>query len=458
MQLSILSQSSKPSIKLQAVKTSEFTSWLAKQSEAVKNCLRVNDFKAAPHSFCPVYDAQGYLQQIIVGIEDAPNIWSLAHLPMQLPVGVYDLDQTNAGLDREQLALGWALAAYQYTRYKKAKRDAAQLLVKNVDLSIIQHQVEAIYFVRDLINTPSQDLMPKDLAQAAQTMAEKFSADINLIVGDDLLKENYPTIHAVGRGSDFAPHLINLRWGDPSHKKLTLVGKGVCFDSGGLDIKTASGMLDMKKDMGGAAHALGLAWMIMATNLPINLRVLVPAVENAISGRAYHPSDIITTRQGLTVEVLNTDAEGRLILCDALTEASDEKPDLLIDFATLTGAARVALGTEICGLFCNHDALAYDITQLSKSLQDWIWPMPLYEAYTDLLKSQIADLANANIKSPWGGAIIAALYLQNFVDKDIPWMHFDIMAANEQSKPGRPAGGEAQGLRTLFNYLSQQWV
>ena len=316
--------------------------------------------------------------------------------------------------------------------------------------------MRAAYLVRDLVNTPAEDMMPQHLAEAARALAEEFGAQFTEIVGDELLVRNYPLVHAVGRASVHAPRLLDLRWGDPAHPRLTLVGKGVCFDSGGLDIKPASGMRWMKKDMGGAAHVLGLARLVMATGLPVRLRVLVPTVENAISGSSFRPGDVIRSRKGLTVEIENTDAEGRLVLCDALAEAGTEEPALLIDFATLTGAARVALGTDLPGFFTNDDALADALALAGEAERDPVWRLPLFKPYRRELESQVADLLNCSTNG-FGGAITAALFLQRFVPKGIDWLHFDLNAWNVSERAGRPKGGEAMGLYATFRYLEQRF-
>ena len=315
---------------------------------------------------------------------------------------------------------------------------------------------EATALVRDLVNTPAADMMPQHIGDTAQALAESFGGHLSQIIGDELLAHNYPTIHAVGRASVHQPRLIDLTWGDNNHPKITLVGKGVCFDSGGLDLKPAAGMRNMKKDMGGAAHVLGLARLIMSHNLPINLRVLIPAVENAVSSNAMRPGDVITTRKGLTVEIDNTDAEGRLVLCDALAEADNENPELLIDFATLTGAMRVALGTELAGFFSTNDKVAEGIIEAGSKINDPAWRMPLYQPYADLFSSTIADMSNCSA-GPFGGAITAALYLEKFVGKDTNWVHFDVMAFNVRALSGRPLGGEAFGIRAVFDYLQAKY-
>jgi leucyl aminopeptidase len=308
-----------------------------------------------------------------------------------------------------------------------------------------------VALVRDLENQPANHMMPQHLAVAAEQLARTFEADFSEIVGEALLEQNYPAIHAVGRASAHAPRLLKLQWGKPEHPAVTLVGKGVCFDTGGLDIKPSQYMRLMKKDMGGAAHVLGLARLIMQLQLPVHLRVLIPAVDNAIGGDAFRPGDILATRAGKSVEVDNTDAEGRLVLCDALADAVSHKPDLLLDFATLTGAARVALGTEIPVFFSNNQALTAKLQAVSAEAEELIWNLPLHRPYFEQLKSGCADLTNSG--GSYGGAITAALFLNEFVPESIPWAHFDVMAWNTRERAGRPVGGEAMGLFAVYHYL-----
>ncbi|MCC7219649.1 MAG: leucyl aminopeptidase family protein, partial [Candidatus Contendobacter sp.] len=300
------------------------------------------------------------------------------------------------------------------------------------------------------------DLMPEHLAETMQGLAQEFNATLEQTVGDELLSHNFPLIHAVGRASIHPPRLLDLRWGDPNHPSLTLVGKGVCFDSGGLDLKPSGAMRLMKKDMGGAATALGLARLIMSAGLPVRLRVLIAAVDNAVAGNAFRPGDVIRSRQGLTVEIHNTDAEGRLVLGDALTAAGSEQPDFMINFATLTGAARTALGTALPALFCNDEPLAAGLLAAAEREQDPVWRLPLHQPYRELLDSKIADIANA-ADSPYAGAISAALFLKEFVPEGLPWAHFDLMAWNLKSRPGRPEGGEAMAMRAVFSWLEQRY-
>ncbi|PPR60440.1 MAG: Cytosol aminopeptidase, partial [Alphaproteobacteria bacterium MarineAlpha4_Bin2] len=354
-------------------------------------------------------------------------------------------------------ALGWALGTYVFDRYRKIARPQAKLVwPAGASRSAVNGMASSIALTRDLINTPASDLGPAELAAVARQLAREFKARCSVIVGDELLKKNYPMVHAVGRASNRAPRLIDIVWGNPRHPKVTLVGKGVCFDSGGLDLKPASGMKLMKKDMGGAANALGLARMIMAAKLPVRLRVIVPAVENSVSGDAFRPMDVLRSRAGITVEIGNTDAEGRLILADALYEAASEDPELILDFATLTGAARIALGPEIPVMFANDDPLAADLFEYGEAVGDPVWRLPIWKPYRRSMDSKVADINNIG-EMPQGGAIIAALFLNEFVKVTVPWAHFDIMAWNTSSRPGRPAGGEAMAIRAAYETIAARF-
>ncbi len=438
---------------LRIIETADYDSWFEEQSESLQNWLASTEYKGKGVSLVPGND--GVLNQVIVGVENAGNYFICGDLVNSLPAGDYRLEGDGELL--KVAAFSWGLGAYRFDRYKKIDdSERPQLVLPNQELvTEADRYVQAVATVRDLINTPAGDMMPENLGQALEQQAAEFNAEVNQIVGDDLLAENYPAIHAVGRASAHAPRLIDLRWGNENNPMVTLVGKGVCFDSGGLDLKPAAGMRLMKKDMGGAAHVIGLAQLVMSHNLPVRLRVLIPAVENAVAGNAFRPGDVLTTRQGLTVEVDNTDAEGRLVLCDALTEASSEQPELLIDFATLTGACRIALGTELPGFFTDDAALAFDLVAAGDQVDDPVWHMPLHKPYKDMLKSEIADITNCS-SAPFGGAITAALYLQEFVG-DTNWVHFDIMAWNNRKLPGRPVGGEAFGIRAVFEYLQDRY-
>ena len=432
--------------------------WRNKQSDDTNAWINNTGFKAEKGSFCYIPGEEGTLSSVLLGMGEWDDPWLFGDLPSVLASKVYRVEaaEWNKGL-LEAAALAWGLGAYSYGRYKKPGRVTARLcLSSSMDRNAVESAVNATYLVRDLINTPAEDMMPGDIAEAAEALAGSHGARVRLTVGDRLLTDNYPLIHAVGRASRNDPLLIDMRWGASDRAKVTLVGKGVCFDSGGLDIKPAAGMRLMKKDMGGAAHVMGLADMIMAANLPVRLRVLVPAVENAISGNAYHPGDVLPSRQGLTIEIENTDAEGRLILCDALTEAASEKPELIIDFATLTGAARVALGTELPALFTNSGRLSKGLVDAAEHTGDPIWPLPLHRPYRAMLESDIADIANAS-GQPFAGAITAALFLREFLPSDLEWAHLDVMGWNTRSRPGRPCGGEAMGMRAVFHYLKNRF-
>lgn len=414
-------------------------------------------FTAAPGSICLVPGRGGRLAGVLVGIDSHDDPWTLAHVPGALPSGGYHLDPKWSSRGLERAALGWALAAYRFDRYKKASPPAATLFPGSAQSADTARMLaRSVARVRDLINTPASDMMPKELAAAVFDVAAGHGAELRVVTGEALLDENYPAIHAVGRASAHRPRLIDLTWGDPRAPRLTLIGKGVCFDSGGLDLKSASGMRLMKKDMGGAAHAIGLAELVMSTALPVRLRLLVPAVENAIAGNAYRPGDVIATRKGLTIEVENTDAEGRIVLSDALAEGAAEAPDLMIDFATLTGAARVALGTELPAMFSNDETVAAGIADAGRDVHDEVWRMPLHAPYRELIESKVADIMNGT-SQPWGGAITAALFLQEFVPDEIPWAHFDIMAWSTRAKPGRPVGGEAMALRAVFEFIERRY-
>jgi leucyl aminopeptidase len=399
----------------------------------------------------------GRVAAILVGIDHPADVWAFAGLPTGLPAGSYALADSAEAATATAAAFGWALGGYHFGRYKGPDRASARLVwPKAADRAAVERAASATVLVRDLVNTPANDLGPAELATAAENLAREFGARFDVTVGDELLTRNYPLIHAVGRASPRAPRLIDITWGDPDAPKVTLVGKGVCFDSGGLDLKDAGGMLMMKKDMGGAAHALGVARMVMMAQLPVRLRVLIPAVENAVSGDAFRPMDIYRSRKGLTVEIGNTDAEGRLVLCDALDEASSERPELIVDFATLTGAARVALGTDLPAMFSNDDATADALTAASRRVDDPLWRMPLWQPYHRLLKSGIADINNAP-DTRFGGAITAALFLERFVPADLPWVHIDLYAWNGADRPGRPKGGEAMTMRAVYALLEARF-
>jgi leucyl aminopeptidase len=428
----------------------KFSVWCEKQSEFTQNWIAVQQFSAKPDTWCQLPSSEGKIEQIVIGCRHEDDVFYTGCLSTQLPKGIYRLEKFHP-----LAALAWGMGAYQFTPYKVSSRKISQLVLPAEHEDIIPH-LNAIYLVRDLINTPAEEMGPEDLANCAEKLAHKSGGEFTQIIGDDLLIHHYPAIHTVGRASHKAPRLIDLRWGKKNAPKVTLIGKGVCFDSGGLDLKSAQGMALMKKDMAGGAHVLGLAYLIMHHKLPVRLRVLIPAVENAVSGNAYRPGDVIKTRHGLSVEIGNTDAEGRLVLADALSEASREEPVLILDIATLTGAAKIALGSALPALFTDDDELAQTLFSIGQKIQDPVWRMPLHTPYRKLLDSPIADINNMG-KEGYGGAITAALFLKEFVSPKTVWAHFDIMAWNVTSSPGHPEGGEAMGLRTIFTYLENRF-
>ncbi|MEQ8639819.1 MAG: leucyl aminopeptidase family protein [Alphaproteobacteria bacterium] len=455
----LVARASRDTVPLRIIAKDDLAAWLKTQPAANQAWVAGQGFTAKAGSHLAVPDGKGGVTRVLVGQSASRQPWDYARLATALPAGRYALEGRPAASLASQVALGWALGCYAFTRYKADSKPKASLVwPAQADKPGVSATVEAIGLVRDLINTPANDMGPADLAVAARTLARRHKARISVTTGQQLLARNYPTIHMVGRaaGRGAEPRLIDLSWGRAAHPRVTLVGKGVCFDTGGLDLKPAAGMLEMKKDMGGAAHVLGLAHMIMAAKLPVRLRVLVPAVENSVSGNAMRPRDIVKTRKGLTVEIGNTDAEGRLVLCDALAEAVREKPAMIVDYATLTGAARVALGTDLPALFCNDDRLAEDILQAGQALEDPLWRMPLHQPYRELIRSPIADLNNVS-DGPFAGAITAALFLEHFVDEATPWAHIDLMAGNRADRPGRPRGGEAQALRAVYQAIARRF-
>lgn len=434
----------------------DLADWLSGQESRIQNWVNGSGFTGTSGSNCLIPDADGNPTRLLLGATGSLTHWDFGALAGELPKGRYTLSDAASPELAAALALGWGLGAYRFDRYKKIDAAEAELTIPGqCDPAQIGQAIDATYLVRDLINTPPQDMGPTHLAEAATELGKTHGAEVTVIIGDDLLTNDYPAIHAVGRASHDAPRLIDLRWGDEAATKITLVGKGVCFDTGGLDLKSAAGMRLMKKDMGGAAHVLGVASMVMAANLPVRLRVLIPAVENSVSGNAYRPSDVIPTRKGLTVEIGNTDAEGRVVLSDALAEADSESPAMIVDFATLTGAARVALGTELPALFCNSDELANQLTDAGTETDDPMWRLPLWPGYRKMIEGKTGDINNAP-EGGFAGAITAALFLEKFVSDDTPWAHFDIMAWNQNTKPGRPEGGEAMAMRAVFTAIAKQ--
>lgn len=426
---------------------------------AAQGFAKAQGFDGKAGSHCLVPDAEGNLLGVALGLngEDArhPDPFLVGKLPTLLPDGVYrfETDAPNPTL----ATLAWLLGAYSFTRYRKRAEKSVRLVApKGIDVEDVSRIADAVARSRDLVNTPTNDLGPDGIEAAARQLAERHGANFNSIVGGDLLKQNFPMIHAVGRASDNAPRLIDFTWGNENSPRITLIGKGVAFDTGGLDIKPASSMLLMRKDMGGAAAALALADMIMGAKLPVRLRVLIPAVENSISSNAFRPGDILPSRKGITVEIGNTDAEGRLILADALALADEETPDLIVDFATLTGAARVALGPELPPFYTDDDGLAAEIARYGMAVSDPVWRLPLWAPYQSQLDSKFADMNNTG--GPMGGSITAALFLRRFVSAAKAHVHFDIFAWNSSAQPARPEGGEVQAARLMYAFLKDRYA
>ena len=439
-----------------ALDRERFDAVVSALGDSARRWCATNAFAGQAGHFLALPGADGAATALLAGCDPRDPLFGLASLPVRLPEARYALDPRGLALDADRVALGWALGAYRFTRYRKPVRASAQLVVDAAVAARTAPMANAIYQVRDLINTPTEDMGPAELAGAVRMLAERHGADYHEWVGDELLTANFPTIHAVGRASHLAPRLATLCHGPSDAPHVILVGKGVCFDSGGLDLKSHDGMRWMKKDMGGAAHAIALAGLILDAKLPLRLTLLVPAVENSVAANAYRPGEVITTRAGLSIEVDNTDAEGRLILCDALAYATEHKPELILDFATLTGAARVALGPDLPALFTHTDALADGLLAAAQYVGDPLWRMPLWRPYLTLLESHVADLANAGA-SRHAGAITAALFLERFVPDMQAWAHLDVYSWNDSDKPGHPRGGEAQGLRAYFAYLQQRY-
>jgi leucyl aminopeptidase len=444
-------------IPIHIVDNDGFDSWLTKQPDTVRAGVKAQKFNGGANDIAILPSEKPGDWAAVAGVADTAKlgIWSLAKASVSLPEGTYRLVDTDAG----DAMLGWMLGHYSYDEYLSEPDilGARVLLVKEPGLiQAAAHQAAATALVRDLVNCPAADMGPNGLEAEARRIAKAHKAEVTVVSGD-ALETGYPLIHAVGKAAmrDHAPRLIEIEWGDPRHPRIAIVGKGITFDSGGLDIKPASGMRIMKKDMGGAAHALALAELIMAAHLPVRLHMLVAAAENSIAGNAFRPGDILKSRKGITVEIDNTDAEGRLVLADALTKAVEDKPVLIVDFATLTGAARTALGPDLPAMFSNNDEFADAMVVAAKASTDPLWRMPLWAPYSDMLDSDIADTANSG--GAFAGAVTAALFLQKFVPDDMPWVHLDTYAWRPISKPGRPKGGEALGLRAVFRYLTETY-
>ncbi len=452
---------SQPSVPMDLVSTATLPDWLGRQEPRTLAWVQANGFKAQAGRLLTIPGPGGERERIVFGLGDDTDPFLPGDLPGLLPEGLYHFDGGPEGRDPNLLVLAWALGAYRYKGFKSGGEDSQVRLALPRDVAPAEAAIiaEGVYLTRDLVNTPSNAMGPAELEKATRQLAERHGARVDTILGDDLLDANFPLIHAVGRASVREPRLIDLTWGEDRRDvtRITLVGKGVCFDSGGLSLKPAKAMELMKKDMGGAAHALGLAHMIMGLGLPVRLRVLIPAVENAVSGDAFRPGDVYTARNGVSVEIANTDAEGRLVLADAMAYGAEEEPDLVAVFATLTGAARVALGPEVVPFYTPDDELAAALAESAWAANDPVWRMPLYKPYEAMLHSDVADL-NHVTKDGFAGSVTAALFLGRFVGKARTWVHFDVYAWNPQPKPGRPMGGEAQVVRGLFNVLQHRYA
>jgi leucyl aminopeptidase len=426
---------------------------------AAQAFAKANGYAAKPGSCLTLPAADGSIAQVLFGLEDdgkPRDLFRPGQLPGLLPPGTYRF--ANSPHDTRLAALAFALGSYRFGRYRKNEAPKVKLVPpEGIDIADIGRMAEAATLARDLINTPSNDMGPEELAQAAKDLAARFGAEFTCITGDELVAQNFPLIHAVGMASPRAPRLIDFSWGDPAHPKVTLVGKGVCFDTGGLDLKPSSGMLIMKKDMGGAANVLALALMVMDAGLKVRLRVLIPAVENAVAGNAFRPLDIFKSRKGPTVEIGNTDAEGRLVLADALAYADEDKPDLLVDMGTLTGAARVALGPDLPPYYTNDEALALDVARAAVAQNDPLWRLPLWAPYDAWLDSKTADINNAP-SGGFAGSITCALFLQRFVAPTTTWLHVDIYGWTPSAKPARPEGGECQAARAIYALLGERYA
>ncbi len=440
------------------IHAADFDSWVKSQPDVAQAWLESTGFRAKEKSAALVPAADGRLAGAVMITSDPAALWDFSGLRQALPNGDWRLPSDMADRDRGKATLAWALGAYRFDRYKKHDKKQRCRLVLGQDDESREAEIlaEAIYLGRDLVNTPANDMGPAELEVAARDVADRFGAKITTVEGDALLDENFPAIYTVGRASDRAPRMIDMTWGEANAPKLTLVGKGVCFDTGGLDLKPAAGMALMKKDMGGAATVLATAQAVMALGLPVRLRLLIGAVENSVSSNAFRPGDVISTRKGLSVEIGNTDAEGRLVLADLLAHGDVEKPDLMIDCATLTGAARVALGADLPALFTPDDELAEEMLNAGIAADDPLWRLPLHKPYREIIDSPIADINNAGA-SGMAGTITAALFLKDFVTETKTWAHLDIYGWTPSAKLGRPKGGEATALRALVACIQSRF-
>lgn len=456
MALPFLSDANGSAVPIHAIRSSEWGQWAERHSETLRRLAAAHDFQAQNARILLVPATDGSIERVLFGVGDKANVNVMGALAQHLPAGDYRIAFAPREFNATAVTIAWGLGAYAFDRYKKRKRPAPRLVaLEGADMDEAARIIEASWLARDLVNTPTNDMGPDALHAAAEKVANACGAEIAVIAGDALLEANYPLIHAVGRAAAQAPRIVHISWGDASAPRLALVGKGVTFDTGGLDIKPAGGMRMMKKDMGGAAHALALAQIVMQSGLNVRLDVFLAIVENSIAGDAFRPGDVIPSRKGLTVEIDNTDAEGRLILADALARACEDQPALLLDFATLTGAARTALGPDIPPFYTGDETLAAEFAAASLETNDPIWRMPLWDAYEGDMDSPIADLKNTG-DGAMAGSIYAALFLRRFVT--VPaWAHFDIFAWAPKERPSRPQGGEAQTLRASWSVIKKRF-
>lgn len=460
-----LQDTKKPKVSIILLEKSDFPSWIKKQDERLQTQIKQKDFKADPLQLATILDKYGKLEKIIFGLSQPVYYLDTASIFQHIENNyskefikdnVFEITSTHEENVSNKIAIGWGLGAYRYDVYKKNKR-AIPILIwpKNADKKEVSATIDAVSLLRNLVNTPPNDLGTDELADAAKQVAKSHKARIKIIQGEDLLKKNFPMIYNVGKASPRPPQLVDMTWGSSKHPKVTIVGKGIIYDTGGLNLKPGQYMRDMKKDMGGAAHALGVAWMLMALNAPIQLRVLLPIAENAVAGNSYRPGDILPTRKGLTVEIDDTDAEGRLVLSDALTYACEDKPDLLIDFATLTGAARVGVGYDIPAFFSNNDNYLDELRHSSVEKDDFVWPFPLWKGYDSNLDGDVSDIINQGTGR--AGHIEAALFLQRFITPETQWIHLDCFAWEKNGKAGRPKGGADTGMRAIAQFIKDKY-
>jgi leucyl aminopeptidase len=437
----------------------EAADFLQAASPLAQGLARLAEFKGKAGQALTVVAADGAPEQVLFGLGERPDPMALRALPAKLAAGLYRFAALPSGIAPEPAALAFALGSYRFDRYKSRGADRARLVAEGVDVAEVRQVAHACALARDMVNTPANDMGPLQIETIAREIAEQYGAQITVITGEGLLEANYPAVHAVGRAAapGRGPRIIEIAWGEPDRPLVALVGKGVVFDTGGLDIKPSAGMRLMKKDMGGAAHALALGRMVMAAGLPVRLAVIVPAVENAISGDAMRPGDVLASRKGISIEVGNTDAEGRLILADALARAAELEPVLTLDFATLTGAARVALGPQLPPFYTDDEALAGEIARHAEAACDPVWRMPLWRPYADALDSEVAEIKNDPDAWAQAGSVTAALFLQRFAPPGA-WAHFDIFAWNPRNRPGFPAGAEAQAIRGLYGLLKERFA